>query len=147
MATAIFPGSFDPFTVGHADIVKRSAAIFDKVIIGIGINSSKNALYSAEKRLETIQNLYKNEVKIEAKIFEGLSVDFAKKNGAKFIVRAVRSTADFEYERTLAEINRSIYGIETVILFANPALAHISSSIVRELISYGKNVEKFLPKM
>ncbi|MDR1543290.1 MAG: pantetheine-phosphate adenylyltransferase [Prevotellaceae bacterium] len=146
MKTAIFPGSFDPFTVGHADIVRRGAAIFDKIIIGIGVNLSKNALYSSEKRLETIQNLYKNEPKIEVQIFEGLSVDFAQKNGARFIIRAVRSVADFEYERTLAEINRSISSMETVILFSNPALAHISSSMVRELISYGKNAEQFLPK-
>ncbi|MDR0829505.1 MAG: pantetheine-phosphate adenylyltransferase [Prevotellaceae bacterium] len=145
MKTAIFSGSFDPFTVGHADIVGKSLKIFDKIVIGIGVNFQKKTLFSPEKRLETIAKLYENEPKVEVKIFDSLAVDFAKENGAEFIIRAVRSVQDFEYEQNMAVINKKLSGIETVILFAEPTLAHISSSLVRELISYGKNIEEFLP--
>jgi pantetheine-phosphate adenylyltransferase len=146
MKTALFAGSFAPFTIGHQNIAERALPLFDRLIIGIGFNTAKKNVFSAEESRENISQLFKNEPKIEVKIYSGLTMDFAKENDVNFFVRSVRTFSDFEYEQNLAEINRKIGGIETVIFFAQPNLAHISSSMVRELISYGKDVSDFLPK-
>lgn len=142
--TAIFPGSFHPFTRGHADIVERGLKIFDKIIIAIGVNSEKDTAGHNED-LHIIRSLYEGNPAVEVCVYSTLTVDFAKAVNAGFILRGVRSVKDFEYERNLADINTQLSGIETVILFSRPELAAISSSLVRELKAYGHDVTKFLP--
>lgn len=146
MTTAVFPGSFDPFTVGHDAIVRRALPLFDRIIIGVGVNVRKQYLYSADKRVEDIARLYAAEPKVEVKAYSGLLVDFARQEGARFIVKGVRSVKDFEYEREQADINRQIGGIETVLLYAEPQYESVSSSMVRELIHFGMDVSRFIPK-
>lgn len=142
----IFPGSFDPFTVGHASVVRRALPLFDKIIIGVGINENKRALFPVEKRVETIRRIYSREPRISVYSYDTLTTDFARKMGARFILRGLRSVRDFEYERDIAEMNSQITGIETVLLFTEHQYACISSSAIRELISYGKDVSEYLPK-
>lgn len=142
---AIFPGSFDPFTVGHHSIVMRALPLFDKIVVAIGINVAKYAMMSESRRVEALRELYADNEKIEVISYEGLTVDAAKMCGAKFILRGVRMIQDFEYEKNLAEVNRSISGLETVLLYTLPEFGHISSSIVRELIRYGRDVSSLLP--
>ena len=142
---ALFAGTFDPYTIGHHSIVTRAMAMFDKIIIAIGRNSAKASQSKAEKRAEDIARIYADEPRVEVVTYEGLTADFAKEQGACCLLRGVRSVRDFEYERDLADINREINGIETVILLSEPQYAAISSSVVRELMSYGKDVSKFLP--
>ena len=142
---AIFPGSFDPFTVGHHSIVMRALPLFDKIVVAIGINAAKHAMMSESRRVEALRELYADNEKIEVISYEGLTVDAAKMCGAKFILRGVRMIQDFEYEKNLAEVNRSISGLETVLLYTLPEFGHISSSIVRELIRYGRDVSSLLP--
>ena len=143
---AIFPGSFDPFTVGHASVVRRALPLFDQIIIGVGINENKRALFPVEKRVETIRRIYSREPRISVYSYDTLTTDFARKMGARFILRGLRSVRDFEYERDIAEMNSQITGIETVLLFTEHQYACISSSAIRELISYGKDVSEYLPK-
>lgn len=143
---ALFAGTFDPFTFGHHDIVKRALAMFDEVVVAIGSNSAKQAMYSLDERLLAIRSLYANEPRVSVVAYEGLTVDYAKEIGACCLLRGVRSMKDFDYERDLAEVNRRISGMETVLLVSNPLYASISSSVVRELISYGKDVSDFIPK-
>ena len=145
MTTAVFPGSFDPFTVGHDAIVRRALPLFDRIIIGVGVNVRKQYLYSADKRVEDIARLYAGEPKIEVKAYSGLLVDFARQEGARFIVKGVRSVKDFEYEREQADINLRIGGVETVFLFSEPQYQSVSSSMVRELLHFGRDVSEFLP--
>ncbi|MBQ0061130.1 MAG: pantetheine-phosphate adenylyltransferase [Bacteroidaceae bacterium] len=142
---AIFPGSFDPFTKGHDNIVRRSLRFMDEVIVCVGINEQKHYLQSAEKRVEAIQNLYKDEPRIKVEAYNCLTVDYAKSKNAEFIVRGVRSIKDFEYEQAIADINKQLTGIETILLYTDPQLSSVSSSVVRELKSYGKDVSQFLP--
>ena len=142
---AIFPGSFDPFTVGHHSIVMRALPLFDKIVVAIGTNAAKYAMMSESRRVEALRELYADNEKIEVISYEGLTVDAAKMCGAKFILRGVRMIQDFEYEKDLAEVNRSISGLETVLLYTLPEFGHISSSIVRELIRYGRDVSSLLP--
>lgn len=142
---AIFPGSFDPFTVGHHSIVMRALPLFDKIVVAIGTNVAKYAMMSESRRVEALRELYADNEKIEVISYEGLTVDAAKMCGAKFILRGVRMIQDFEYEKNLAEVNRSISGLETVLLYTLPEFGHISSSIVRELIRYGRDVSSLLP--
>ena len=142
---ALFPGSFDPYTIGHYSIVERALPLFDKIVIAIGVNRNKQSLMSEEKRVEAIRSLYESNDKVEVISYDGLTVDAAKKYGARFLLRGVRQVADFEYERNLAEVNRNISGLETILLYTLPEYAHISSSIVRELASYGKDVTNLLP--
>lgn len=146
MTIGIFTGSFDPFTIGHDDIVRRSLPLFDRIVIGIGINERKQYMQTADERIKTISHLYAGNPKIEVKAYSDLTVDFAKREGATYIIKGIRSMKDFEYEREQAEINRIIGGIETVFLFADPQLASISSSMVRELMHFGRDVSQFLPK-
>jgi pantetheine-phosphate adenylyltransferase len=143
---ALFPGSFDPFTKGHKNIVERTLqSVADTVIIAIGNNCEKKCMQTVEERVESIQRVFKGNDKVRVVAYEGLTIDFAKSVNADFIVRGVRSIKDFEYEREIAEVNRKLSGIETILLYTEPEYASISSSIVRELKSYGKDVSQFLP--
>ena len=146
MKRALFPGTFDPFTLGHHSIVKRTLAFMDEVIIGIGINENKRCLISVEKRMESIQKLYADEPRVKVLSYNGLTVDFAQEQEVGFIIRGIRTVKDFEYEEGIADINRKLSGIETVFLFTEPELSSVSSSVVRELLHYGKDVSVFLPE-
>jgi pantetheine-phosphate adenylyltransferase len=146
MKTGIFVGSFDPFTVGHDSILRRALPLFDKVVIGVGVNERKKSMLCAEERTERIARLYANEPKIEVKAYSDLTIDFARREGAKYIIKGVRSVKDFEYEREQAAINRRLSSIETLLLFAEPELESISSSVVRELHNFGRDITEFLPK-
>ena len=144
--TAIFPGSFNPFTKGHHDIVCRALTIFDKVVIGIGYNPDKPKPDDLQQRIEQIAAIYKDDSRVEVETYDDLTIDFAKRHDATAIVKGVRSMQDFEYERTQAEYNRMMSdGIETVILFADPKYASLSSSLVRTLKKFGKDVTELLP--
>lgn len=145
MKTAIFPGAFDPFTIGHYDVVRRALQLFDKIIIGIGTNATKQPVFSVEERLKQIEETFRNDPRVEVQVYDSLTVDFAKQTGAQFILRGVRCIADFEYERNMAEANKEIGGIETILLYTSPEYAHISSTLVRDLYSYGKDISSFLP--
>ncbi len=143
---ALFPGSFNPFTLGHKDIVDRTlTALADEVVIAIGRNSEKQGQPSVEARLEAIRRVYEGDERVKVEAYDGLTVDFAKARNVAFIVRGVRNLKDFEYERDIADVNHQLTGIETVLLYTRPQYAHISSSIVRELQSYNKDITDFLP--
>ena len=144
MKTALFAGSFDPFTIGHKAIVSRGLDIFDRIIIGIGYNENKCGTWPVETRLEAIRELYEKEPRVQVEAYTGLTVDFARKAGASFLLRGVRGTIDFEYERNLADINREIAGIETVILVSEASLAIVSSSMVRELLHNGYDISRYV---
>ena len=146
MRKAIFPGTFDPFTIGHFSVVKRALTFMDEIIIGIGLNDSKRTWFPTERRLEMIRDLYAGDSRITVEAYTGLTVDFARERGAGFIIRGIRTVHDFEYEETIADINRKLAGIETILLFTEPELTAISSTIVRELLQYGKDVSAFLPE-
>ena len=143
---AIFPGTFDPFTIGHADIVRRSLSFADEIIIAVGINVAKHTIEERDKRLEAIRKLYTDEPRVTITSYDGLTADFAREMGADVIIRGVRNIADYEYERNMADINRHLTNIETVLLFSSPELAYVSSSMVRELIQLGKPVDDFVAK-
>jgi pantetheine-phosphate adenylyltransferase len=146
MKIAIFPGSFNPFTKGHQDIVCRALTIFDKIVIGIGYNPDKPQPEDMQERLQQIKALYDNDSRVEVETYNDLTIDFAKRHNATAIVKGVRSVQDFEYERTQAEYNRMLSnGIETVFLFANPLYASLSSSLVRTLKTFGKDISDLLP--
>lgn len=141
----MFPGSFDPFTIGHADIVKRGLDLFDKIVIAVGVNANKHHHFTTEERVRAIRKLYDGDLRIEVTNYDDLTVDLAQRVGAKFILRGIRSVKDFEYERDIASINKRLADVETVFLFSDPAHADISSGVVRELMAYGKDVSAFLP--
>ncbi|MCQ2244379.1 MAG: pantetheine-phosphate adenylyltransferase [Bacteroidaceae bacterium] len=147
MNIALFSGSFDPFTIGHADIVKRFLPLFDKIVIGVGYNEHKpSAMLTPDERVQQIAAIYKDEPKVEVEKYSDMTVDFASRVGARYIIKGVRSTKDFEYEREQAEINKLLAPeIETIVLFASPEKAAISSSMVRELKHFGRDISKFLP--
>ncbi|MGN0231892.1 MAG: pantetheine-phosphate adenylyltransferase [Muribaculaceae bacterium] len=142
---AIFPGSFDPFTIGHWSIVNRALDMFDQIVIAIGRNDAKHSMFSTDRRIVQISSLYEDNPKVKVVAYEGLTVNAAQQYGARFILRGVRMIQDFEYEKNLAEVNRSLTGIETVLLYTLPEHSHISSSIVRELLRYGCDVSRLLP--
>ncbi|HHU25559.1 MAG TPA: pantetheine-phosphate adenylyltransferase [Bacteroidales bacterium] len=143
---ALFPGTFDPFTVGHESLVRRGLTLVDEVVIAIGVNEAKHSYFPIDKRLQMIRDLYQPEPRVRIESYDTLTVDFAREVGADFILRGIRTVADFEYEKTIAHMNRTLSGIETILLFTEPAHAHISSSIVRELLRYGRDVSSFLPE-
>ena len=145
--TALFAGTFDPFTKGHHALVLRALAIFDKVVVAVGRNMGKKCLFSVEQRVEAIEKLYAADKRVEVMAYDGLTMDLAKEIGATALLRGVRNTKDFEYEREIADVNFRIGGIETVLLMSEPEHASISSSIVRELMNYGKDVTDLLPNM
>ena len=145
MKRAIFPGTFDPFTIGHYSVVERALSFMDEIIIGIGVNEKKHTWFPTEKRVRMIEKLYADNPRIRVEAYDGLTVDFARMREAQFIIRGIRTVHDFEYEETIADINRKLAGVETILLFTEPELTSISSTIVRELLSYGKDVSTFLP--
>ena len=143
--TGIFTGSFDPYTIGHDDILRRALPLFDHIVIGIGVNERKCYMQSAEERMKTIKAIYADEPKVEVKTYNDLTIDFARRENASYIIKGVRSVKDFEYERDQADINRQLSGIETLLLYADPRYSAVSSSMVRELIHFGQDVSRFLP--
>lgn len=145
MRLALFPGSFDPFTLGHADIVGRALELFDEIVVAVGCNEQKQGWQPVEERVAAIRKLYKDEPRIRVESYTGLTVDFAKAQGAAAIVRGVRTMADFEYEMQMADVNRRLTGIETLLLPASPELASLSSTVVRELARFGRDISPFLP--
>lgn len=142
---ALFAGTFNPYTLGHHSVVQRALAIFDKVVVAVGKNMSKHSKLTPEEHLAVIERVYADEPRVQVVHYEGLTVDYARKIGAAALLRGVRSVKDFEYERELADVNLRVGGIETVILFSTPEYSSISSSVVRELAAYGKDVTPFLP--
>lgn len=146
MTKAIFPGTFDPFTVGHYSVVKRALTFIDEIVIGIGINDNKHTHFPIATREAMISKLYKNEPRVSVQAYDSLTIDFARQVGANLIIRGIRTVKDFEYEETIADINRKLTGIETILLFTEPELTCVSSTIVRELMGYGKDVSMFLPE-
>jgi pantetheine-phosphate adenylyltransferase len=147
MKIGVFPGSFDPITIGHESVIKRALPLFDKIIVAIGNNSNKKYHFSIEKRMEMIEQAFKDEQKIEVKIFQGLTVDFCKKNNAQFIIRGLRSSTDFDFERPIAQMNKALNEhIDTVFLLTDPEMSAISSTIVRDIIVNGGDVSQFIPK-
>ncbi len=144
---AIFPGSFDPFTIGHESIVRRAVSMFDKIIIMIGYNANKKSFYSIEKRLKWINQVFDNEEKIEVQVHEGLTIDFCKEVGAKYILRGLRTSSDFEYERAIAQVNKKMHPeIETVFLLTLPEHTPVNASIIRDIVLHGGDASMFLPK-
>lgn len=143
---ALFPGSFDPFTLGHSNIVFRSLSLFDEVVIGIGKNSLKVRYFELDFMISKIQEVFKDYTQVSVKSFEGLTADFARSENAKYLIRGLRNTTDFEYENTIAQANKYLWDeLETVFLITDPALASISSTLIRDIHKYKKDVDKFLP--
>lgn len=145
MKRAIFPGTFDPFTIGHFSIVQRGLSIFDEIVIAIGVNQTKKSFFDIDKRVDIIQQAFGNDPRIVVSTYDSLTVDFARSVGADYVLRGLRSVIDFEYEQTIADANRKIAGIETVILFTELKYSYVSSTVVRDLIAYGKDISEFLP--
>lgn len=147
MKICVFPGSFDPITSGHEDLVRRVLPLFDKIIIGIGNNSQKNSLFTLEQRIQSIESVFADESKVTVDSFEKLTADFCKKVKAKWILRGLRNASDFDYEKTISQLNFIVgNGVETVFLISQPQFSHISSTIVREIIKGGGDASPFLPK-
>ena len=145
--TALFPGSFDPFTRGHKDLVDRGLQIFDRIVIGVGRNYSKQGLLSTEQKIRLIEDSFKNEPRVSVELYEELTVDFCRKRDIKFLLRGMRNAQDFEYERNMMQINNMLDSeLMTVMLFTRPEYEAVSSSVVRELMAYGKDVAEFLPE-
>jgi pantetheine-phosphate adenylyltransferase len=144
----LFPGTFDPVTLGHVDIIDRALPLFDKIVVGIGLNAAKEPMFSAEQRKKWIAEIYKNEPKVEGAIYEGLTIDFCKKINAKFILRGIRYVSDFEYEKTIADANRTMdRSIETIFLTGEPKYTSVASTIVRDIIRNGGDASPFLPEI
>ena len=145
MRTAIFPGTFDPFTIGHEALVRRALNVVDELYIAIGVNTEKRTMLPLDERMKRIAALYADEPRVHVVSYEGLTTDFAQVIGAQFIIRGVRSAIDFEYERNIADINRMLTGIDTLLLISEPQYAAISSSMVRELAHFGKDISAYIP--
>ena len=146
MKRAVFPGSFDPVTIGHQDIVNRGLKIFDEIIIGVGENTDKKYMFSSNERFDFVSKTFEADAKVLIKTYDGLTVDFCKKNNAEFIIRGLRNPADFEFEKSIALTNRKMTGIETVFFLTSPKNSFISSSIVRDLIKNKGDYKLFIPK-
>jgi pantetheine-phosphate adenylyltransferase len=145
MKTAVFPGSFDPITLGHYDIVKRSLDLFDKIIIAIGVNADKKYMFTLEQRVAFIEQAFADEPKVEVTTYSGLTVDFCQKVGAQYILRGLRNPADFEFEKAIAHTNRVLAPVETVFLLTAPDTAFISSTIVRDVVRNGGDYTQLVP--
>lgn len=142
----LFPGTFDPLTLGHVDIITRALPLFDKVIVGIGINTSKAPMFSAEKRLSWVKEIFKSQPQVEGAVYEGLTVNFCRTINARFILRGIRYVSDFEYEKTIADANRTLdKSIETIFLTGEPKYTSVASTIVRDIIKNGGDASHFLP--
>lgn len=146
MRTGIFVGSFDPFTIGHQSVVDRVLPLFDRVVIGVGVNERKKYMLTVEERVAAIRQLYAGDERVVVESYSDLTVDFAQRHGAQFVVKGVRNVRDFEYERDQADINRRLTGLETLLIYAEPGLDSVSSSVVRELNHFGKDTSMFVPK-
>jgi len=146
MKVAVFPGSFDPITIGHVEVVKRAIPLFDKIIIAVGVNSQKKYLFTLEERMQQITDVFINDDKVVVDKHEGLTVNYCIKKNAKFLLRGLRNAADFDYEKQLSQMNHIIGdGVETVFLISHPQYSHISSTLVREVIKGGGDASPFLP--
>ncbi|WBO82826.1 pantetheine-phosphate adenylyltransferase [Hymenobacter yonginensis] len=146
MRIALFPGSFDPFTNGHLDVVRRGISLFDQIIIAIGNNSSKSRYLPVEQMTEMIAEVFRDEPRVSVQSYKGLTADYARETGARYLLRGLRNTTDFEYENTIAQANRHVNpDLETVFLITSPTLAAISSTIIREIHRFGGNVDDFVP--
>lgn len=144
----LFPGTFDPVTLGHVDIIDRAVSLFDKIIVGIGKNTMKEPMFSAEQRLSWIREIYKDEKRVEGAIYEGLTIDFCRKIKANYILRGIRYVSDFEYEKAIADANRTLDpSIETVFLTGEPKYTSIASTIVRDILRNGGDASHFLPEI
>ncbi len=144
---AIFPGSFDPFTIGHESIVRRASDLFDKIIVAVGVNSGKQPLMSVNSRVEMVKEVFKDNPKVECEYFEGLTVDFCKKVGANYMLRGIRTSADFEYERAIAQVNKKMLPeVESVFLLTNPEHTPVNSTIIRDIIRNRGDATQFLPE-
>jgi len=143
---ALFPGSFDPFTIGHESIVLRATELFDKIIIGVGHNDNKKTFFSLEKREQMITDIFRNHPKIEVTHYSDLTIDLCKRVNAMFILRGLRTSSDFEYERAIAQVNKAMFPeVETIFMLTMPEHTAINSTIVREIVKYGGDVSKFIP--
>ena len=147
MKKAIFPGSFDPITLGHTDIIERALPLFDKIILAIGTNSSKKYMFSLEERLAFLEKTFESEPKIEIRTYNGLTVDFCQSQDAKFILRGLRNAMDLEFEKSIGQTNYKMSGIETVFLISSSGKSHISSTIVRDVINHGGDYQFMVPKV
>ena len=145
MRTGLFVGTFDPFTLGHDSIVRRALPLFDNLVIGVGVTPDKHTMLSAAERVQRIADLYADISAVSVMAFEGLTIDLAKQVGAHYIIKGVRSVTDFEYERAQADFNRRMGGIETLLLYAEPQLESLSSSMVRTLQAFGRSTDEYLP--
>jgi len=144
----LFPGTFDPVTLGHIDIIDRALPLFDKIIVGIGINSAKSPMFSAEQRMAWIQEIYKDDPRVESAVYEGLTVNYCNTIHARFILRGIRYVSDFEYEKTIADANRTLdKSIETVFLTGEPKYTSVASTIVRDILKNGGDASPFLPEV
>lgn len=144
--TGIFVGSFDPYTIGHDNILRRALPLFDRIVIGVGVNERKKYMLSPEERVDAIAEIYAGDKRVEVKAYSDLTVDFARREGAQYIIKGVRNIRDFEYEREQADINRHLTGVDTMLFFCEPNLQSVSSTTVRELRHFGKDIEEFLAK-
>lgn len=146
MRVCLFPGTFDPVTLGHTDIINRALPLFDKIVVGIGVNSGKSPMFSAEQRMAWVNEIYKNEPKVSSKTYEGLTINFCNEIGAKFILRGIRYVSDFEYEKTIADANRTLdRTIETIFLTGEPKFTSVASTIVRDILKNKGDASLFLP--
>lgn len=144
---AVFPGSFDPITKGHFDIVARALPMFDSIIIAVGKNAAKENFFPLEKRVGWIEKLFQGQPKVKVKTYSGLTIDFCREEKASYIIRGLRTSADFEFERGIAQVNQSLDAkVDTVFLIAKPGLTHITSSIVREVLKHGGDASQFVPE-
>ena len=148
MRICLFPGTFDPITLGHVDIINRALPLFDKIVVGIGLNSSKSPMFSAEQRVKWVQEIYKEEPKVESAIYDGLTINYCRIIKANFILRGIRYVSNFEYEKTIADANRTLdRSIETVFLTGEPKYTSVASTIVRDIIKNGGDASLFLPDL
>lgn len=146
MRVAVFPGTFDPITLGHVDVIRRSIPLFDKIVIGIGLNSTKQPMFTVEQRMEWIQEIFKDTDTVEVAAYEGLTIEFCKKIGASFILRGIRYVSDFEYEKGIADMNRMLsQNVETIFLTSSPQYSTVSSTLVRDVMRHHGDVSQFLP--
>jgi len=142
---AIFPGSFDPFTVGHEDVVKRGLSLFENIVIAVGYNANKRDHFPLDDRMQWIRDVFANDPRVSVEKYEGLTVDFAKEIGATHILRGIRTSADFEYERAIAQVNKAMSNIDSVFLLTTPEHTPVNSSIVRDILKHGGDASMFLP--
>lgn len=147
MKTAVFPGSFDPITRGHVELVKRAIPLFDRIVVAVGVNSQKRYLFDLEQRMHWLREVFEGEPKVDVETFEGLTAHFCNQIGARYLLRGLRNASDFDYEKTISQLNEIVGdGLETIFLISQPAYSHISSTIVREIIKGGGNAAPFLPE-